>query len=300
MSERLILISEHLRVALSSKGAELHSVLDKDHREWLWQGDPGSWPRRAPVLFPVVGRCGGNIVRHRDTSYPMTIHGFAPDAEFAVEAHEEDHCVLVYTANDQTRESYPFDFRLQVSFELSDASLVQRATVTNLGDDDMPSSVGFHPGFQWPLPSSGTSGREKHVVMFERHEDHPVRRISDCGLEPPVHPTPVFHQEIHLDDELFRAGAIVFDRLRSRKAWFGVPGLEGVRIDLCDMPHLGLWTLPPANFLCIEPWQGYGDPKDFTGQLLDKPGMVRLAPGASYTRTIRMAFLCETPDWLGS
>ena len=53
MSERLTLTSEHLRVAVSSKGAELHSVLDKDHREWLWQGDPGSWSRRAPVLFPV-------------------------------------------------------------------------------------------------------------------------------------------------------------------------------------------------------------------------------------------------------
>jgi galactose mutarotase-like enzyme len=239
-------------------------------------------------------------VRHRGTSYPMTIHGFAPDAEFAVESHAENSCVLACTANDRTRDSYPFDFRLQVSFELSDATLVQTATVTNLGDEDMPSSVGFHPGFRWPLPSSDHSGRERHVVSFERQEDRPIRRISDRGLEPPVYPTPVAHQEIRLVDELFLNGAIVFDSLKSGKLWFGVPGSVGILVDLCDMPHLGIWTLPPANFLCIEPWQGYGDPEDFNGEFLDKPGIVRLSPGASYARTIRISFAQEAPDWIAS
>ena len=61
------------------------------------------------------------------------------------------------------------------------------------------------------------------------------------------------------------------------------------------MPDLGIWTLPPAKYVCIEPWQGYGDPATFDGELLDKPGIIPLAPGDSYTRGIRIRFEDDRP-----
>ena len=48
-------ISNHsLQLVLSDIGAELQSI-EKDGREYLWNGDPQYWPERSPILFPYVG-----------------------------------------------------------------------------------------------------------------------------------------------------------------------------------------------------------------------------------------------------
>ena len=61
MSDLITLTSDDLRVTLSPKGAELRSVQDRRGREWLWQGDPASWPRTGsgpvPSGRPLPGRC---------------------------------------------------------------------------------------------------------------------------------------------------------------------------------------------------------------------------------------------------
>ncbi|NNC09972.1 hypothetical protein HJC10_45195, partial [Corallococcus exiguus] len=108
--------------------------------------------------------------------------------------------------------------------------------------------------------------------------------------------SPVVAGRIRLEDGLFAQGAMVFIGLRTRKLWYGIPGRPGIGVDLMDMPDLGIWTLPPARYVCIEPWQGYGDPFDFDGDFLDKPGIVRLDPGGSFTRSIGMTFDEDMPD----
>ncbi|MFX7776555.1 hypothetical protein ABTJ98_21210, partial [Acinetobacter baumannii] len=45
-------------------------------------------------------------------------------------------------------------------------------------------------------------------------------------------------------------------------------------------PHLALWSKPGAPYVSMEVWTGYGDPEGYTGELVDKPGMRLLAPGA--------------------
>jgi galactose mutarotase-like enzyme len=37
-----------------------------------------------------------------------------------------------------------------------------------------------------------------------------------------------------------------------------------------NFPHLGIWTKVNAPFLCIEPWYGYSDTENSTGNLLKK------------------------------
>ena len=48
--------NEFLEVSISSVGAEIQSVISKDGKEYIWQGDPAYWNKHAPVLFPI---CGG-------------------------------------------------------------------------------------------------------------------------------------------------------------------------------------------------------------------------------------------------
>ena len=53
----ITLQNNQLTVSISTKGAELQSIKNPTVGiEYLWQGDAAFWGRKAPVLFPVVGR----------------------------------------------------------------------------------------------------------------------------------------------------------------------------------------------------------------------------------------------------
>lgn len=276
-----------LSAEISTLGAELMSLRDAQGREFLWQGDPASWARRAPVLFPNVGRLAGGALRHAGKSYPHAGgHGFAPTSDFALASQDAASCVLVLTADPATRAMYPFEFRLSIRFALADGALTQVAQVENTDTQRIAASFGFHPGFQWPLPTSADARREDHVVLFAEAEPAPVRRIVNGLLAELREPSPVVGRRLALHDGLFVKDAIIFDHLASRALWFGIEGRLGVAVAFPDCPHLGLWMRPPARYFCIEPWQGYNDPEGFTGEIFDKPGMIHLAPGESFERRL--------------
>lgn len=256
----------------------------------MWQGDPASWPRQAPVLFPVIGRSRGGIVRHGGAAYPMPSHGFAPEASFEIASLTGDACRLVLKNDAGTVRYYPFRFQLDVAFEVRGNTLIQRAEIWNTGDVELPYSFGFHPGFRWPLPTTRAFGRELHCLLFQSDEPHFVRRIAEDGLAPPTQPSPIVGRTMSLRDSLFAEGAVVFDKFESQAVWFGVPGHDGVLVEMDNLPHFGVWTRPPAAFLCLEPWQGYTDPVGFDGDLVDKPGSIRLAPSRASSHAIRISF----------
>lgn len=81
MSDRITIEAEGMSATIALQGAELASVKGQDGAELLWQGGP-EWPRRAPVLFPIVGRLAGDTLRHGGRTYRMTQHGFARDRLF--------------------------------------------------------------------------------------------------------------------------------------------------------------------------------------------------------------------------
>ena len=59
-----------LTVQIEDLGAQLASIRDSQGREFLWQGSPASWPRRAPILFPsrrrpMTGKIGRASCRER-------------------------------------------------------------------------------------------------------------------------------------------------------------------------------------------------------------------------------------------
>lgn len=48
--------NEFLTVRVEDLGAQLSSIQAPDGTEYLWQGDPDIWARRAPILFPFIAR----------------------------------------------------------------------------------------------------------------------------------------------------------------------------------------------------------------------------------------------------
>jgi galactose mutarotase-like enzyme len=58
-----------------------------------------------------------------------------------------------------------------------------------------------------------------------------------------------------------------------------------------DAPHMGIWQLPGAPYLCIEPWWGLPDYDHSNGVLAQKDGIVKLDAGETFvsTHTIRVS-----------
>jgi galactose mutarotase-like enzyme len=242
----------------------------------LWDGDPRWWGRRAPVLFPIVGRLAGGTLRHGGRSHPLGQHGFARDMDWEVMEVRGDAASFRLRDSDETRGAFPFAFELTQRIQLSEAGLHASFTLANPGGEDLLACLGVHPAFRWPLPGGR---REEHDIDFESQEPEPVRRLQDGLLRRAPEPTPIAGARLALSDALFAEDALVFDRLRSRRLRYTAPGAPMVELGW-DFPHFGIWTKPGAPFLCLEPWQGHADEEGADLPFGEKPGVIRLAPGA--------------------
>ena len=70
-----------ISIEVAPHGAELVSLVRKG-REYMWSGDAAFWNRRAPILFPAVGKPFNNEIRIDGQVFTMKQHGFARDCEF--------------------------------------------------------------------------------------------------------------------------------------------------------------------------------------------------------------------------
>jgi len=268
-----------LHAQISPKGAELIRLQDERGRDLLWSGDPAVWAGRSPLLFPIVGGVRDDRIRVDGVDFPMRRHGFARTSTFEVIETDPSACRLRLTSSDATWHAYPFDFVLEVAYRVEDATLAVTAAVTNPGQRPLPVSFGFHPAFRWPLPYGGS--KEEHEIRFERPEPAPIRRLEGALIGREARRSPIAGHQLVLRDELFERDALILDQVASRSVEYGVPGLRSIRVTFPAMPHLGIWTKPGANFICIEPWHGYASPEEFEGEFADKPGMTLVPPGES-------------------
>jgi len=279
MSEDVVTLANgDLTVEIADLGAELARLRDREGRDYLWNGDPATWKGRAPLLFPMVGRAAGDVIRVKGAAYPLPQHGFARVSRFERVEATATRCRMRLQSSEATLSSYPFHFRLDVVFELDGCSLRVIATVRNEGQSALPCSFGFHPAFRWPLPNAPAG--EPHEIVFERPERAPVRRLVDGFLSPKAEPTPVANRRLVLAPSLFEQSALIFDQLNSRSVIFRAMSGPALEVLFPDMPHLGVWTKPGANFVCIEPWQGFAGAEDYDGEFADRPGVVSIAPEA--------------------
>lgn len=269
-----------LAATVSAHGAELVGLRLADGLEVLWNAGP-EWRRHSPVLFPIVGRLPGDAATIDGRPFRLTQHGFARDRLFRWVEKRSDGCTLALEADAETREIFPFSFRLQLDYRIVEGVLAVSYAVRNREETrELPFSLGAHPAFRWPLRNG--EERSAYRIAFEENEPEPIRRLKDGLLDPAVRPTPVSGRNLALRDDLFREDAVIFDRLRSRSALFGRPGGTALRLAWQGFPQLGVWSRPGAPFLCIEPWQGYAAPHGFSGEFRDRPGVVRLQPAGEW------------------
>lgn len=266
---------------ISSLGAELQRLCLQG-QDVLWAGGD-LWPRRAPLLFPIIGRLKEDLLRHEGGTFRLTQHGFARDRSFTWREKSPSTCRLELRDDEATRSVYPFPFLLEVRYTLRGAALETALRLTNPGPGPLPASLGGHPAFRWPLAPG--CPKQAHRLVFAEAEPHPVRRLAGGLLAAGAIPSPIRSRVLELDERLFAEDALIFDRLISRSLRFEARNGPALTFTWEGFPHFALWAkpVPGPAFLCLEPWQGHASPEGWEGEFMDKPGGVILAPGESRT-----------------
>jgi galactose mutarotase-like enzyme len=292
MQDAVTIERGRLKARIRAEGAELTSFT-VDGRELIWQADPAYWGWHAPNLFPIVGALADDTLIHQGRSYPLPPHGFLRRTTCSLAETSTEACLWRLADSDATRAAYPFRFLLEIAYRLEPDALAVRMRLENPAGEPLVASIGIHPAFNWPLAPG--LAREDHRLIFEKPEPAPIRRLAGRLIGLDARPTPIEGRVLHLHDGLFVEDAIIMDRPASRAVAFGAPGGPAVELASDDFSHLGIWTKPGAPYLCIEPWQGYASPADFTGEFAEKPGTVTLQPGEKRDWNYRIRPLDRMP-----
>ena len=270
---------------IAPDGAELVSLRDRQGLELLWQAGP-TWPRHAPILFPIIGKLKNDVLRHQGKVFPMTQHGFARDRRFDWTEREATSCTLVLNDDAQTHARYPFAFRLAVTYTVDKADLDVTYEVTNTGEEMLPASIGGHPAFNWPL-LPGLS-KDAYRLTFSHEERAPIRRLKDGLLRPIPEPNPIQGKTLALSEQLFEDDAVILDQPASTSVRYAADRGPSIDVAWQGFRELGVWSKQGAALLCIEPWHGFASPVDFDGEFTDKPGLMHIAPARQRILTYRI------------
>jgi galactose mutarotase-like enzyme len=277
-----------LAVEIAPLGAELQSITSADGASWLWHGDPQWWTGRAPLLFPVVGKSPDGAVTIEGKRYPMAPHGFARRSTFEVAAARPDRATLILKASAATRESFPFNFVLSVTYQLEGSSLLTTVEVANLDERAMPFGFGFHPAFVWPLP--GGAGRRHLLKLAAPAAPDYVQLNADGLILPEKHASPFVAGEMTLDPAQFGNDALIFPDGVGNGIGFAAEGGASVVLSWSNLPNFAVWTKPGAPYLCLEPWHGTAPALGGGDALSDRPSTTTLASGATAKFELRAAF----------
>ncbi|MFW6251923.1 MAG: aldose 1-epimerase family protein, partial [Halanaerobium sp.] len=252
--------NQELEVEVDTRGAQLQKIiLKKDNKNYLWHGDAKFWGRRAPVLFPIVGRLKKDKYQYRDQEYMMTQHGFARDKEFELVEEDENYLTYALEEDNNTLKIYPFKFRLQIKYTIESNSLAVTYRVVNQDPKDIFFSIGAHPAFYWPLNED--EKKEDYYLEFEK-EEKAARYLLENGLLSQQTELLLNNQKtLKLTPEIFKNDALVFKDLKSKKVALKSRKSEReVELEFNNFPYFGIWSQSAAApFICLEPWQGIAD-----------------------------------------
>ena len=280
--------NEQLRVTISPTGGTLQSIFGKQtETEYLWQEDPTYWAKRAPNLFPFVGRLYEKRYTAGGQSYEMTIHGFAPTSQMEEEQTGPESCVFTLRDSESTRAIYPYRFEYRVRYTLDENRLQICYEVTNRDEKTLYFGVGGHPGFNVPLEAG--LAFEDYALTF-REASVPNRvQFSDQVLVNGVRtPYPLVNNvTIPLRHDLFDQDAVVLADAPRGVTLASEKGRRGVRVTWPQMPYIGFWHKPhsDAPFVCIEPWSVLPGREGVVEALETMADMTALQPGETRTNS---------------
>ena len=281
---KTILKNGTLTVAILHKGAELCSI-KMGEQEFIWDADPNVWVKHSPVLFPIVGSLKNDKYTFENNSYYLARHGFARDMDFELIASSEIFASFLLKSSVETLKNYPFEFEFYVNYYLNNKELKTSFMVKNLNSFQMPFAVGGHPAFDLQYAF------EDYSIAFENDEVLECYKLNDGLISAEKYNIHLNDRQFNLTYKQFENDAMVMKSLRSRKVTLKYKNTNLLSVKFTDFPNLGIWTKPNAQYICIEPWLGYADIVDATGDILNKEGIQILDAFQTTTKNYTITIL---------
>lgn len=259
-----------LSASIKHAGAELFSIINNQNKEYMWNGNPDFWPKHSPILFPIVGSLKNDTYTFNEKEYRLSRHGFARDMEFQLIEKTESSATFSLSYNEETLQKYPFKFELQIIYKLEENKLNIGYKVINKGETQLPFSIGAHPAFALPEEFSNYS------IQFEKEEKLEYSLLESGLISNTAETLETLNNAVSLNYRLFENDALVFKTLESNSLTILKNSKPHIKVAFEDFPNLGIWTKENAPFICIEPWFGYSDTLQKSGNLLKKEGIIIL------------------------
>jgi len=223
---------------------------------------PGGWP----FLFPICARLerGGQLGRYlyEGQVYNMPIHGVGWWSTWQVSAtNNHDELILVLRDSAKTRQMYPFQFEVQLHYQLSANSLMCKQQYHNHSAKPMPYYAGFHPYFA-VADKAQTTLTYKPIKRFVYND-----QLTDIIGEQALFTLPSALDNPDLNEQLT---AVADDKI----VQLNFPDNFMLQLQADRLfPYLQCYTMTDKPFFCIEPWMS------FPNALNTVSGVRWLAPG---------------------
>ena len=182
----------------------------------------------------------------------------------------ESSATFSLSYNEETLQKYPFKFELQIIYNLKENKLNIGYKVINKGEIQLPFSIGAHPAFALSEEFSNYS------IQFEKEEKLEYSLLEDGLISNTIETLATSNNTVPLNYKLFKNDALVFKTLESNSLTILENSRPYLKVDFEDFPSLGIWTKENAPFICIEPWFGYSDTLEKSGDILKKEGILLL------------------------
>lgn len=259
--------NSNLSAEINPFGAELISLKSNNNKEYIWEGNPDFWGKHSPVLFPIVGTLKNNSFLYEGTQYHLSRHGFARDMTFELIEKKENSATFSIKSSMETLKKYPFEFELQLIYTLHNSNLDIEYKVINTGKSKMPFSIGAHPAFAL------VGNFKNYSIAFEKEEPLEYHLLENDLISSKTATIQSNQKQIPLTYDLFENDALIFKKLQSNALTILEDSNPVLTVHFEDFPSLGIWTKMNAPFLCIEPWFGYSDTNENSGNLFEKEGI---------------------------
>ena len=289
-----IMENAYLKVTVTDWGAQVKSVVRKcDGAEHIWQADPAVWGYHAPILFPYCGRLkdgkletGGKIYENPGQ------HGFARTATHSLVCQDANKIVLELTDSAETLAVFPWKFRLLSTFTLEGDTLLHKLTVENPGSEHLSFGIGYHPAFAIPFDSAHAI--EDYELRFDEMESPLCLGTAPKGLvNGQVYSLGENITSIPVTNGMFDNDSHCMVNLRSKTlGLYEKDTGRGVVCHIADFPYTLIWSKPGLpQFICIEPWHSLPS-YEFGGTAWSsKPAAATVAPGESWSTTLKTSFV---------
>ncbi|RZK50019.1 MAG: aldose 1-epimerase family protein [Pedobacter sp.] len=280
----LNLENEHLKLSLSTLGAELQHITGSDsNAEYLWSGDPKYWGKFSPVLFPIVGGLKQDMYYYKGKTYQMPRHGFARTLDFQYEQLAPNAILFTLKDSPETLAQYPFPFRLEITYTLDKASIYCQYRVYNAGDETMYFSLGAHPAFAAPL--NGEGKYNDYYLQFKGLDELNFYDVVDNLVSDTQQTIKLKNQRLYLNYNLFKNDALVFKNFPVSSLYLmNEKNYNGIEFSFPDFPYFGIWAALNADFVCLEPWCGIADTINHNQDITTKEGIIQLEPQRNWQR----------------